>query len=250
MADPTTSRSSGTSPLAGIGAVLFDLDGVITPTAQVHERAWRQVFEEVLPLVAPAGQTTYRADDYHLHIDGRSRYEGVTALLVAHDVSLPFGLPSDEPGIESVCAIGNKKNEVFAHILATEAIEPYPDAALLMDELRSNGVAMALVSSSANAGAVLASAGLARAFPVMVDGNVVAAEGLQGKPHPDPFVEAARRLDMDPVDCAVIEDAISGVEAGVAGEFGLVVGVDRSGDPDRLSQAGAHVVVSDLRELL
>ena len=245
-----SSSRSVSSLLAGLSAVLFDLDGVITPTAIVHERAWRQVFEEVLPFVASSDQSTYRDDDYQLYIDGRSRYEGVAALLEAHGVDLPAGLPSDEPGIGTVCAIGNKKNDVFARILATESIEPYPDALEVMQRLSSNGAAMALVSSSKNAGAVLASAGLSSAFPVMIDGNVIAARGLKGKPHPDPFLEAARRLDLDPADCAVVEDAISGVEAGAAGQFGLVVGVDRIGDPESLRGAGADVVVSDLRELL
>ena len=230
--------------------MLFDLDGVITPTAKVHERAWREVFEEVLPLLASGDETVYRDDDYHLHIDGRSRYEGVAALLSAHGVSLPTGLPSDAPGVDSVCAVGNMKNEVFARVLARDAIEPYPDAVRLMDALRAEQVFVALVSSSANAGAVLTAAGLDRAFPVVVDGNVIAAQGLQGKPHPDPFLEAARRLGVDVSVCAVVEDAISGVEAGAAGEFGLVVGVARDGDHERLHSAGADVVVSDLGELL
>lgn len=250
MADPTTSRRSGTSLLDGLEAVLFDLDGVITPTAQVHERAWREVFEEVLPLVATPDEASYRDDDYHLHIDGRSRYEGVATLLAAHGVNLPLGVPTDAPGIDTVSAIGNKKNEVFARILATDAIDPYPDAVTLMEDLESRGIGRALVSSSANAGAVLGAAGLGEAFPVVVDGKVVAAQGLQGKPHPDPFLEAARRLGKTPAACAVVEDAISGVEAGVTGGFGLVVGVDRLGDPDRLIGAGADVVVSDLRELM
>ena len=250
MADPTTSSRSGTSLLDGIEAVLFDLDGVITPTARVHERAWREVFEEVLPLVAASSQAVYRDDDYHLHIDGRSRYEGVATLLTAHGVDLPLGLPSDAPGVDSVCAIGNMKNEVFARILARDAIEPYPDALLLMEDLRSAGVRMALVSSSANASAVLTAAGLDTAFSVIVDGNVIAAEGLQGKPDPDPFLEAAERLGVSSQACAVVEDAISGVEAGAAGEFGLVIGVARDGDHERLHEAGADVVVSDLRELL
>lgn len=250
MADPTTTDRSGTSLLDGLEAVLFDLDGVITPTALVHERAWREVFEEVLPLVASPDQATYRDDDYHHHIDGRSRYEGVAALLAAHGVNLPLGLPTDAPGIDTVSAIGNQKNEVFARILATDPIDPYPDAVILIEDIDLRGMGRAVVSSSANAGAVLGAAGLEEAFPVVVDGNVVAAQGLRGKPHPDPFFEAARRLGKPPAACAVVEDAISGVEAGVAGGFGLVVGVDRSGDPDRLSSAGADVVVSDLRELM
>lgn len=250
MSDSTNPPLTISSHLVGLDAVLFDLDGVITPTALVHERAWREVFEEVLPLVASGDESVYRDDDYTLHIDGRPRYQGVAAMLTAHEVELPFGLPSDAPGIDTVSAIGNKKNAVFSRILATEAIEPYPDAIQIMDYLNDQGILRALVSSSANAGAVLASAGLSEAFPVIVDGNVIAARGLQGKPHPDPFLEAARRLNVDPSGCAVVEDAISGIEAGAAGEFGLVVGVDRIGEPQGLREAGADLVVSDLRELL
>ncbi len=241
--------SSNSSVWASFEAVLFDLDGVITPTADVHQRAWREVFEEVLPILAEGDDQTYRDDDYYLHIDGRSRFEGVEALLAAHGVTLPFGSPSDPPGLDTVCAIGNRKNAVFTSILEREHIDPYPGSLAVMGRLRSSGVAMGLVSSSANARAVLTAAGMSDSFDVVVDGHVIADRRLEGKPHPDPFLEAARQLGTEPRRCVVVEDAIAGVEAGRAGGFGLVVGIARDVDPDRLREAGADVVVADLGEL-
>lgn len=249
MKSPNRSSSSISSIWVEFDAALFDLDGVITPTADVHRRAWREVFEEVLPSVAEAGQTEYRADDYLRYIDGRPRFEGVSQLLEAHGVSLPWGSPSDPPGIETVCAVGNKKNARFISILERERLSPYPGSMALMRRLKSLDIPSALVSSSANALSVLAAAGIAGEFAVVVDGNVIASLGLAGKPHPDPFLEAARRLGMEPARCVVVEDAIAGVEAGQAGGFGLVVGVARDIDPDRLREAGADIVVADLGEL-
>lgn len=243
------SFSSTTEIWVEFDAVLFDLDGVITPTADVHRRAWREVFEEVLPIVASAGQGAYQEDDYINYIDGRPRFEGVNRLLEAHDVTLPWGDPTDPPGVETVCAIGNKKNERFNSILKRERLAPYPGSLALMRRLKSLDIRMALVSSSANARSVLAAAGIAGDFNAVVDGNVITSKGLSGKPHPDPFLEAARLLGMEPAQCVVVEDAIAGVEAGQAGDFGLVVGVAREIDPDRLREAGADVVVADLGEL-
>lgn len=230
--------------------MLFDLDGVITPTADVHRQAWRETFEEVLPILADGEQRGYKEDDYVRHIDGRPRYEGVRALLEAHGVTLPEGSPDDSPGTDTIAAVGNLKNERFTEILEREKISPYPGSTSVMDKLRAKGVAMALVSSSANAKRVLAAAGLSDAFEIVVDGEVVRAEELQGKPHPDPFLEAARRLDVDAASSVVVEDALSGVEAGHRGEFGLVIGVAREATPEELKEAGADLVVADLEELL
>lgn len=230
-------------------AVLFDLDGVITPTADVHRRAWREVFEEVLPMVAEGNQKEYRDDDYVNYIDGRPRFDGVRRLLEAHEVQLPWGNPADPPGVGTVCAIGNEKNKRFLSILAEERLAPFPGSLALMQRLKSLDIRTAIVSSSANARSVLAAAGIAGEFGAVVDGNVIASEGLAGKPHPDPFLEAARRLGFEPGRCVVVEDAIAGVQAGRAGDFGLVVGVAREVDPKRLLEAGADVVVADLGEL-
>lgn len=249
MHAPREPSSSTSSIWVEFDAVLFDLDGVITPTADVHRRAWREVFEEVLPIVAQAGQTEYREDDYLRYIDGRPRFEGVARLLEAHDVALPWGSPSDSPGVETVSAIGNKKNERFVSILEQERIAPYPGSMALMRRLKSLDIPSALVSSSANALSVLAAAGITGEFAVVVDGNVISELGLRGKPDPDPFLEAARRLGIEPARSVVVEDAIAGVAAGKAGGFGLVVGVAREIDPERLREAGADVVVADLGEL-
>lgn len=231
-------------------AILFDLDGVITPTAEVHRRAWREVFEEVLPLLAAGAERAYRDDDYELHIDGRPRFEGVERLLTGHGVSLVWGDPADPPGVGTVCAIGNKKNAVFTDLLHDQTLNPYPGSLALLDSLRASGVAMAIVSSSANAKAVLESAGLGDFFDVVVDGVLIASRGLAGKPEPDPFLEAARLVETPPGRAVVVEDAIAGVEAGRAGGFGLVVGVARDTEPRRLEEAGADIVVGDLGELL
>ncbi len=231
-------------------AVLFDLDGVITPTARVHRRAWKETFEKVLPEVAHGDQTEYRDDDYVTHIDGKPRFEGVRDLLEAHDVDLPEGSHDDPPGTSTVGAVGNMKNERFNTILDNEPIEPYPGTIALIDRLKGSGVSMAVVSSSSNAKKVLAAAGLENVFEVVVDGLVVKEAGLKGKPSADPFLEAARRLDVPPSRSVVVEDALAGVEAGRDGDFGLVVGVARVTDPDKLREAGADLVVSDLGELL
>lgn len=250
MADPIPPSSSSTPVWTEYDAVLFDLDGVITPTAEVHQKAWREVFEEVLPIVATGEEQIYRPDDYALHIDGRSRYEGVEALLAAHGVSVPWGSPVDPPGLETICAIGNRKNAVFNAILEREPVVPFPGSVALMEHLRSVDVAFALVSSSKNARAVLVAADLVDEFDVVIDGRVIADRELAGKPQPDPFLEAARQLDARPERCVVVEDAISGVQAGRAGGFGLVVGVARENDPGLLAEAGADLVVTDLGELV
>ncbi len=231
-------------------AVLFDLDGVVTPTAEVHQVAWRQVFERVLPQVASGDQRTYRDDDYPVHIDGKPRYDGVASVLAAHDVSIPRGSPDDLPGIDTVCAIGNMKNDAFLEVLKRDRISPYPGAIALLDRLDSLGIRSAIVSSSRNATEVLRAAGISDRFVTIVDGNVLADEGLSGKPDPDPFLAAADRLSVQPSDAVVIEDALSGVVAGAAGGFGLVVGVDREDRADALTDAGADIVVSDVGDLL
>lgn len=228
-------------------AALFDLDGVLTPTAEVHMRAWERLFTDYL---AARGAEPYRESDYFDHIDGKPRYDGVRSMLTARGITLPEGDSDDLPDTETVAGLGNRKNDVFAQILAEEGVQPYPGSVRLLDHLAERGLAVAVVSSSRNAPAVLAAAGLADRFEVVVDGTVAAAEGLPGKPAPDTFTAAARRLGVTDDRSVVLEDALSGVEAGSAGSFGLVVGVDRGVGADRLMAAGADRVVADLAELI
>ncbi len=221
-------------------AVLFDLDGVITPTAEVHERAWAELF----------ASWDYSPQDYLRFIDGKPRYDGVRSFLASRDVTLPEGDPADPPGDGTVCALGNRKNDLFNSVLEREGVAPYPGSLRLMDHLDAMGVPQAIVSSSKNARGVLAAAGLAERFPHVVDGVVAAAEGLAGKPAPDMFLLGARLLGVDTVDTVVVEDATSGVAAGVRGGFGLVIGVDRGGNREALTEHGASIVVDDLDELV
>lgn len=221
-------------------AVLFDLDGVITPTAEVHERAWAELF----------AAWDYTPDDYLRHIDGKPRYDGVRSFLASRQVELPEGDPSEPAGEGSICALGNKKNEVFNTILEREGVTAYPGSLRLMDLLDRIGVRQAIVSSSKNARPVLAAAGLAERFPHVVDGVVAADEGLAGKPAPDMFLRGAELLGVGPADTVVVEDATSGVAAGVAGGFALVIGVDRGGNREALAGHGAAIVVDDLDELV
>ncbi|MBA8796233.1 beta-phosphoglucomutase family hydrolase [Friedmanniella endophytica] len=229
-------------------AVLFDLDGVLTPTAEVHMRAWQQLFTDYL--AGRDGVAPYAETDYFDHIDGKPRYDGVRSLLASRGLTLPEGSPDDPATAETVCGLGNRKNDVFAAVLHEEGVRPYPGSVAFLDHVERLGLALAVVSSSRNAPAVLAAAGLADRFPVVVDGTVAAADGLPGKPAPDTFVAAAERLGVAVPEAVVVEDAISGVAAGAAGGFGLVVGVDRGVGADRLREAGAGLVVADLDELV
>jgi beta-phosphoglucomutase family hydrolase len=229
-------------------AALFDLDGVLTPTAEVHKRAWRQLFAAFL---AKRGiDQPYVESDYFDYIDGKPRYEGVRAFLASRGVELADGDPSDGPELETVCGLGNRKNEFFAEVLRTEGVRPYDGSVKLLDHLRNYGTKIAVVTSSRNATAVLEAADLRPRFEVIVDGNVAAEKGLRGKPAPDTFVEAAGELHTAVDRAVVLEDALSGVEAGHAGGFGLVVGVDRGVGAQRLTESGADVVVADLAELV
>lgn len=228
-------------------AVLFDLDGVITPTAEVHRRAWAQVFTAVLDA---RGAEPYTDQDYFRYLDGRPRYDGVAALLAARDVAVPLGDAADPPDADTVCGIGNRKNAVFSTLLEEEGIAAYPGSLAVLDRLSALGIPAAVVSSSKNAVPVLTAARLADRFPVVVDGVVAAEERLPGKPHPDIFLAGAQRLGVEPAQAVVVEDAISGVQAGAAGGFGLVVGVDRGVGAQALTDAGADLVVPDLADLI
>ena len=228
-------------------AALFDLDGVLTPTAEVHMRAWRRLFSDFL-IKRGIGQP-YLESDYFNYIDGKPRYDGVRAFLASRGVELADGDPSDRAEAQTVCGLGNRKNEFFGEVLREEGVRPYAGSVRLLDHLAERGTKVAVVTSSKNATAVLEAADLRPRFGVIVDGNVAAEKGLRGKPSPDTFVAAADQLGV-PVERAVVfEDAVSGVEAGHAGGFGLVVGVDRGAGAQRLTGSGADVVVADLSEL-
>jgi beta-phosphoglucomutase family hydrolase len=246
-----TTTPSGNALLPDLTAydgVLFDLDGVLTPTADVHMHAWKLMFTE---LFAAWGVTKpYLDEDYFLYLDGMQRYEGVSRLLASRDISLPWGSPEDAPTAETVCGVGNRKNIAFAETLAREGVAPYPGSVAMLDALEAAGVPKAVVSSSKNAEAVLTAAGLRDRFVVVVDGAVAEVEGLPSKPAPDMFLLGATRLGVEAARAVVVEDATSGVAAGSAGGFALVLGVDRGAGADALLAAGANVVVSDLSELL
>ncbi|WP_223179105.1 HAD family hydrolase [Phycicoccus endophyticus] len=249
---------TGSRPVAwdAQGAVLFDLDGVLTPTAEVHMAAWARMFGDLFagldttrPDLRGADTSAYTDADYFAHVDGKPRYQGVADLLAARGIRLPQGSPEDPPEALTVCGLGNRKNVAFTAILEREGVRPYPGSVALLDHLRGLGVPVAVVSSSANAPAVLAAAGLAERFDTVVDGRVAADLGLAGKPQPDTFLHAATACGCAPERAVVVEDAVSGVRAGAAGGFGLVVGVDRGAGADALRAAGADLVVADLGEL-
>ena len=192
----------------------------------------------------------YTDADYFAYVDGKPRYEGVASFLASRGIELPVGQASDIPETDSVCGLGNRKNEYFNHVLARDGIAPYPGSLRLLDYLAAVELPMAVVSSSRNAEAVLDAAGLVDYFTVVMDGNLGHQLGLPGKPAPDVFVRAAQLLDVPVAESVVLEDALSGVAAGAAGGFGLVVGIDRGAGVDALEAAGADIVVADCEELL
>lgn len=244
-------------------AYLFDLDGVITPTVELHRTAWRETFEACFARLADEGafgtsgtsgaaraaMRPYEEQDYFDSLDGRPRFDAVATLLAARGIALPEGAPGDE-GLDTVIGIGNRKNRVFLEVLERDGIAAYPGSILLLDRLTALGKRLAVVSSSRNAEQVLVAAGLRDRFDTVVDGVVASHEGLAGKPAPDTYLRAAALLDARPGRSVVFEDAASGVAAGRAGGFGLVVGVDRGAGADALLRDGADVVVNDLKELL
>lgn len=238
----------------GIDAILFDLDGVITRTGKLHAAAWKEMFdaflrergeregEDVRPFELPL--------DYTRHVDGRLRQDGVRGFLASRGIELPEGDVDDPPSAETVHGLGNRKNELVVALIAAGGAEVYDSSVEVVRRARDAGLRTAVVSASKNCQAVLASVGIEDLFEVRVDGVVAAREGLPGKPAPDTFLAAAARLGLEPARCAVVEDAISGVEAGRAGRFGWVVGVDREDHRDALADAGADLVVQDLAELM
>lgn len=241
-----TATTPGLNP--DIRAVLFDLDGVLTPTASVHEEAWRRLFT---PYFEAKGVAPYTDQDYFEHLDGRARYDAVRAILESRGISVPHGSPEDAPEEETICGLGNRKNAEFNAAIAEDGIEPYPGSVQFLEYLDQLGpLKVAVVSSSKNAPEVLRAAGLLDHFPVIVDGNVADVEHLPGKPRPDTYLYAAKLLGVPAAECAVVEDAVSGVLAGRDGEFGQVIGVDRGAGAKTLAENGATTVVSDLEALV
>ena len=235
-------------------AVLFDLDGVVTRTASLHAAAWQQLFGEYRERRKAEGKAAFppfdREVDYNRYVDGKPRCEGVRSFLAARGIELPRGDPRDPPDKETVCGLGNRKNEIFHQLLQEKEVEVFPATLALIRVLRARGTKIAVVSSSRNCLAILTNAGLAGWFDIRVDGVVAQQLGLKGKPSPDIFLEAARRLGVDPRRSAVVEDALAGVQAAVKGGFSCVIAVDRHGSPHRFEGSGAHVVVADISELM
>ena len=235
-------------------AVLLDLDGVITDTASIHAACWKQMFDEYLQKRATQKGDAFRpfdiATDYRLYVDGKPRYDGVRDFLTSRGIQLLEGSSDDPPQAETVDGLGNRKNDLVNKIIEEKGVQPYQGSVELIHQLRHRGFKIAVVTSSQNCTAVLKAAKLDHFFDAQVDGNVIHAEHLAGKPAPDSYLTAAKLLGVGPARAIVIEDALSGVEAGRNGNFGLVIGVARKGNADELRQHGAHLVVNDLGELV
>ena len=245
---PVFSPSDARERLLSLRAVLFDLDGVLTPTADVHMSAWARLFS---PYLASRGiAEPYTDADYFAYIDGKPRYDGVRSFLASRSISLPEGTPDDSPQLETVCGLGNRKNSAFTESLEADGVAPYPGSLRFLDAVVDAGLLVAVVSSSRNADPVLRAAGIRDRFDVVVDGLVADEKGLAGKPSPATYAYGAHLLGLRPEQCVVVEDAHSGVQAGRDGKFGLVLGVDRGAGVAELLESGADIVVDDLDVLL
>jgi beta-phosphoglucomutase family hydrolase len=233
-----------------VAAVLFDLDGVLTGTAALHREAWKATFDEFLRQRDPEHFREFTDRDYADYVDGRPRADGVRTFLASRNITLPEGEPVDPPDAVTVNGVGNRKNELVQKIISERGVSPYPGSVRYLKAARDLGLSIAVVTSSANGSAVLAAANLTPYIRALIDGLVIAKEGLRGKPAPDSFLAGARALGVKPVNAAVFEDALAGVAAGRAGGFGYVVGVNRADQADALREHGADVVVDDLADLL
>lgn len=237
-----------------VRACLFDLDGVLTDTASVHRKAWKAMFDDFLQERSrQTGVPFVEFDagaDYQNYVDGKKREDGVRSFLASRNIMLPDGQPDDGPAAETVYGLGNRKNNLFQETLKRDGVEVFDGSRRYLEEVSKAGLAVAVVSSSANTREVLEVTGLDTVIRHRVDGVTMRDEQIAGKPAPDSFLRAAELLDVQPNEAAVFEDALAGVEAGRAGHFGLVVGVDRVGQSEALRRNGADVVVTDLSELL
>jgi beta-phosphoglucomutase family hydrolase len=234
----------------GIKACLFDLDGVLTQTAKVHAEAWKQTFDEYLKQRDGENFKPFKHADYDEYVDGLPRYDGVRNFLKSRGIELAEGSPDDSPDKETICGIGNRKNDLVLKLIKRDGVEAYDGSVRFVKAAREAGLHRAVVSSSANCRDVLIAAGIEDLFEARIDGMVADEQHLKGKPTPDTFLAGAKALDMSAAECCVFEDALAGVQAGRAGNFGYVVGVDRVGQAEALRQHGADVVVKDLAELL
>jgi beta-phosphoglucomutase family hydrolase len=240
---------------AGINTCLFDLDGVLTQTAKIHAQAWKQMFDDFLRDWAQRTGERFQefdrpTDYYDGYVDGKPRLSGVHSFLQSRGIGIPMGSPSDAPGEETLHALGTCKTNLVLDLIQDQGVEPYAGSVMFVERVRDQDLRRAVVSSSTNCREVLVAAGIEHLFELRIDGTVAEREGLAGKPAPDTFLAGARALDAEPAQAAVFEDAQAGVQAGRAGNFGWVVGVDRTGQSEALRQRGADVVVEDLAELL
>lgn len=237
-----------------VTACLFDLDGVLTQTATVHNAAWTETFNDFLRSWSASTGAPLApfdpVDDYNSYVDGRPRADGVRTFLASRGITLPEGTPDDPPSFRTVHGLGNLKNEALLRLVRTHGVQPYDGSVAYLRAAREVGLRRAVVTASANGPEVLAAAGIADLLEVRVDGVVAAARGLRGKPYPDTYLTAAELLGVPPRRAAVFEDAIAGVQAGRDGGFGFVIGVDRVGQAAALLSHGASIVVNDLSELL
>jgi len=237
-----------------IRGLLFDLDGVLTKTAKVHDAAWAEMFDDFLRARSRATGDPFvpfdPVTDYDDYIDGKPRADGTRSFLAARGIELPEGEADDPPDAQTVHGLGNRKNQILLAKIRSDGVEAYPGSVRYVRAARDAGLRRAVVSSSANCRDVLAAAGIEDLFEERIDGVVAERDHLHGKPAPDTFLAGARALGLEPAEAAVFEDALAGVEAGRAGSFGFVVGVDRVGQAAALRQHGADVVVQDLSELL
>ena len=235
-------------------AILFDLDGVITNTANLHANCWKQMFDQYLQKRASERGEAFRpfdlAADYQLYVDGKPRFDGVRDFLRSRGIQLPEGNLDDPGSVETVHGLGNRKDHMVNRVIAEVGVEAYTGTVQFIHQVRRDGFKIAVVTSSQHCDAVLRAAKLDKFFEVRVDGNVIENQRLAGKPAPDTFLEAASFLGVEPKRAVVIEDALSGVEAGSNGNFGLVIGVARKGNAEELKRHGAHLVVEDLGELV
>ncbi|HEV3391667.1 MAG TPA: beta-phosphoglucomutase family hydrolase [Solirubrobacteraceae bacterium] len=238
----------------GITTCLFDLDGVLTQTAKVHAQAWKQMFDEFLRGWYARQGEPFREfalpDDYDTYVDGKPRQDGVESFLESRGIELPTGSPQDSPDEETIYGLGVRKNDIVLKLIDDEGVEPYEGSVRYVEAARDAGLHRAVVSSSTNCKDVLVAAGIEDLFEVRIDGIVAEREHLKGKPAPDTFLAGAKAFGAEPAQAVVFEDALAGVEAGRAGHFGFVVGVDRVGHASALREHGADVVVQDLSELL
>jgi trehalose 6-phosphate phosphatase len=251
---PTTAQGVGRFNVAQYDAILSDLDGVITQTARLHAAAWKRLFDDYLKQIATHTPATFRPfdleEDYRLYLDGKPRQDGVRDFLSSRGLSLPLGSPNDGPDRENLYGMGNKKDSYFDVALQETGVAVYEGTVELLRLAKRSALKIAVVSSSHHCAEILKAVGLTSLFDVRVDGHDIDRLGLPGKPAPDAFLEAARRLPVDPKRAVVLEDALAGVQAGHAGGFGLVIGVNRRNQAQALRELGADLVVDDVGELL